>query len=76
MKTAARVSSDKLGLFYGDGGRKFAFDSIIVLIVVEQTLSSKMFVKIILYSTTGKHKHFLFLDICMNFDKICSHGIL
>lgn len=43
METAARVSSDKLGLFYGDGGRKFAFDSIIVLIVVEQTLSSKMF---------------------------------
>lgn len=37
METAARVSSDKLGLFYGDRGRKFAFDSIIVLIVVEQT---------------------------------------
>lgn len=56
MKTAARVSSDKLGLFYGDGGRKFAFDSIlvIVLIVVEQTLSSKMFVKIILYCNNWK----------------------
>lgn len=56
METAARVSSDKLGLFYGDGGRKFAFDSIlvIVLIVVEQTLSSKMFVKIILYCNNWK----------------------
>lgn len=56
MKTAARVSSDKLGLFYGDGGRKFAFDSIlvIVLIVVEQTLSSKMFVKTILYCNNWK----------------------
>lgn len=56
METAARVNSDKLGLFYGDGGRKFAFDSIlvIVLIVVEQTLSSKMFVKIILYCNNWK----------------------
>lgn len=54
VETAARVSSDKLGLFYGDGGRKFAFDSIIVLIVVEQTLSSKMFVKIILYCNNWK----------------------
>lgn len=56
METAARVSSDKLGLFYGDGGRKFAFDSIlvIVLIVVEQTLSSKMFVKTILYCKNWK----------------------
>lgn len=56
METAARVSSDKLGFFYGDGGRKFAFDSIlvIVLIVVEQTLSSKMFVKIILYCNNWK----------------------
>lgn len=76
MKTAARVSSDKLGLFYGDGGRKFAFDSIIVLIVVEQTLSSKCLWKLFCIATTEKHKHFLFLDICMNFDKICSHGIL
>lgn len=59
MKTAARVSSDKLGLFYGDGGRKFAFDSIIVLIVVEQTLSSKMFVKIILYCNNWKAYTFL-----------------
>lgn len=56
METAARVSSDKLDLFYGDGGRKFAFDSIlvIVLIVVEQTLSSKMFVKTILYCNNWK----------------------
>lgn len=56
METAARVSSDKLGLFYGDGGKKFAFDStlVIVLIVVEQTLSSKMFVKIILYCNNWK----------------------
>lgn len=54
METAARVSSDKLGLFYGDGGRKFAFDSIIVLIDLEQTLSSKMFVKIILCCNNWK----------------------
>lgn len=54
MKTAARVSSDKLGLFYGDGGRKFAFDSIIVLIVLEQILSSKMFVTIILCCNNWK----------------------
>lgn len=27
VETAARVSSDGLGLVCGDGGRKFAFDS-------------------------------------------------
>lgn len=54
METAARVSSDKLGFFYGDGGRKFAFDSIIVLIDLEQTLSSKMFGKIILCCNNWK----------------------
>lgn len=48
VETAARVSSDRLGLVCGDGGRKFVFDSIILLIVVEQPLSSKMFGKNIL----------------------------
>lgn len=35
MEIVVRVSLDKLGLFYGDGGRKFVFDSIIVFIDLE-----------------------------------------
>lgn len=36
------------------GEENFVFDSIIVLIVLEQTLSSKMFVKIILCCNNWK----------------------